>query len=309
MPERLDVAAATRSFLEAAVVEHGLSPRTVEAYRRDLERFQSFLGQRERRDVTAVERKHVLDFASELAASGLSPRSRARTLVALRRLLAHLRAKGVLSADPMENVELPRFDQKLPRLLSAEECEALIDAVEADSPLGLRDRAMLEVLYGSGLRVSELIALELAGVDRRGGWLRVRGKGGKERVVPLGAPALESIEDYIERGRPLLARASSREAEALFLTRRGGAMTRQNFFQRIRAIALKAGIPRERVSPHVLRHAFATDLLEGGADLRSVQAMLGHEHLVTTEIYTHVSKRRLRDTVETRHPRGSGRGG
>ena len=184
----------------------------------------------------------------------------------------------------------------------------LIDAAADGSPLGLRDHAMLEVLYGSGLRVSELIGLTLSGVDRRGGWLRVEGKGRKERLVPMGGAALESIERYLENGRPGLARASAQEVETLFLNRRGTAMTRQNFFQRIRGIARRAGISQDRVSPHVLRHAFATDLLEGGADLRSVQAMLGHEHLVTTEIYTHVSKGRLRDTVERHHPRGSGRG-
>lgn len=306
MPERLCVEDAVRAFLTAAVVERGLSPRTVEAYGRDLARFVAFLAESRLRDVRRIERRHVLGFAARLDEEGLAPRSRARALVALRGLIAHLRADGALQVDPMENVELPGFDRKLPRVLSAEESVALIEAAADDGPLGLRDQAMLEVLYGAGLRVTELVSLPLSGLDRRGGWLRVVGKGRKERVVPLGEPALEAIERYLEGGRPALARGSAREVDALFLSRRGTAMTRQNFFQRIRGIARRAGISQDRVSPHVLRHAFATDLLEGGADLRSVQAMLGHQHLVTTEIYTHVSRRRLRETVERRHPRGSG---
>jgi integrase/recombinase XerD len=165
---------------------------------------------------------------------------------------------------------------------------------------------MLEVLYGAGLRVSELVALPLGALDRRAGLLRVRGKGGRERVVPLGEPALAALEAWLVEGRPRWAKRSRRGSDAVFLTTRGGAMTRQNFFARLRILARRAGIPSDRVSPHVLRHSFATDLLEGGADLRAVQAMLGHADLATTQIYTHVSRDRLRDTVETHHPRGSG---
>jgi integrase/recombinase XerD len=165
---------------------------------------------------------------------------------------------------------------------------------------------MLEVAYGAGLRVSELVALPLAGLDRRAGLLRVLGKGRRERLVPLGEPALEALDAYLADGRPRLLRR--READAVFLTGRGAPMTRQNFFARLRTLALRAGVPRERVSPHALRHAFATDLLEGGADLRAVQSMLGHADLSTTQIYTHVSRRRLRETVERRHPRGAPRG-
>ena len=309
MAKRLGFEDALRSFLTAAVVERGLAPRTVEAYGRDLARFAAFLPESRLRDVTRIERSDVLGFAARLHQDGLAPRSRARALVALRGLVAHLRMQGVLQVDPMEEVELPSFDRTLPRVLSTEESVALIEAAADDGPLGLRDQAMLEVLYGSGLRVSELVNLPLSGLDRRGGWLRVQGKGRKERLVPLGGPALEAIERYLDGGRPALARGSRRDVDALFLSRRGSAMTRQNFFQRIRGIARRAGISEDRVSPHVLRHAFATDLLEGGADLRSVQAMLGHQNLVTTEIYTHVSRRRLRETVERRHPRGSGDAG
>jgi integrase/recombinase XerD len=165
---------------------------------------------------------------------------------------------------------------------------------------------MLEVLYGAGLRVSELVGLPRAALEQRGGWLRVVGKGRVERQVPLGEPALAAIARYLEEGWPALARRARREPEALFLTGRGAPMTRQNFFVRLRAITRRAGVPTDRVSPHVLRHAFATDLLENGADLRAVQTLLGHAQLSTTQIYTHVSRARLRDTVERRHPRGAG---
>ena len=180
-------------------------------------------------------------------------------------------------------------------------------AVDTGTPLGLRDRAMLEVLYGAGLRVSELVGLPLSGLDLRGGLLRVTGKGDKERVVPLGESALAAVDGYLAEGRDALLGDRRDETHALFLTRRGGPMTRQNFFTLLRKHARKAGVPAERVSPHVLRHAFATDLLDGGADLRSIQAMLGHADLSTTQVYTHVSRARLRDTVEERHPRGGGK--
>ena len=231
-----------------------------------------------------------------------------KPLLAVRRFLRHLGAAGALGEDPTEGVETPRFSQPLPRLLRSDEATQLIEAVDVGTPLGLRDRAMLEVLYGGGLRVTELIQLPLSALDARGGLLRVFGKGSKERIVPIGEPALRALDAWLERGRPILARASSRSADAVFLSRRGTSMTRQNLFNRLRGIARAAGIAQDRVSPHVLRHAFATDLLEGGADLRAVQTMLGHSDLSTTQIYTHVSRGRLRDTVEARHPRGAGKG-
>jgi integrase/recombinase XerD len=192
-------------------------------------------------------------------------------------------------------------------VLRPDETEALLRAAEGSDPLALRDRAMLEVLYGAGLRVSELVGLPLGAVDRNSGVLRVTGKGGRDRIVPLGEPALLALDDWLENGRPSLV--GSRSSAATFLSRRGTQMTRQNFFLRLQQLAIRAGLPRDRVSPHVLRHAFATDLLEGGADLRAVQSMLGHADLATTQIYTHVSRGRLRETVERRHPRGRGRRG
>jgi integrase/recombinase XerD len=302
-----DIGGAVDGFLLHVAVERGLSPRTVEAYGRDLARFAAHLEGVGVERVAQLRREHLAGFARALEAWGLAPRSRARALVATRRLLRHLGACGALEGDPGEGLVAPRLPRGLPRVLRPDESAALIEAAgEAPAPLGLRDRAMLEVLYGCGLRVSELVGLPLGGVDRRAGVLRVMGKGRKERLVPLGRPGLEALDAYLEQARPVLARGARRGSDAVFLSRRGGAMTRQNFFERLRGIARRAGIDRRRVSPHVLRHAFATDLLEGGADLRAVQAMLGHADLSTTQIYTHVSRGRLRDTVEARHPRGAG---
>jgi integrase/recombinase XerD len=296
-------------FLAHASVERGLSPRTIEAYARDLARFTRYLESQRVRAPAGVRREHLAGFAVELEAEGLGARSRARAMVATRRWLRHLGTLGALDADPTDGAVHPRFDRPLPRILRPDETVALIDATDPSTPLGLRDRAMLEVLYGAGLRVSELIALPLGGYEPRSGLLRVLGKGRKERIVPVGTPAIEALDAYLEGGRPALARASDGSCDAIFLSRRGTAMSRQNFFLRLRGIARRAGLPSERVSPHVLRHAFATDLLEGGADLRAVQSMLGHADLSTTQIYTHVSQRRLRSTVETRHPRGGRRRG
>ena len=182
----------------------------------------------------------------------------------------------------------------------------MIDAARGEEPTAWRDVAMIELLYGAGLRVSELVGLPLSGIDRQAGLLRVIGKGRKERIVPLGELAGRALDDYLERGRPLLAGERTGHEHAVFLTARGRPMTRQNFWKRLREHAIRAGLSADRVSPHVLRHAFATDLLEGGADLRAIQAMLGHADLSTTEVYTHVSRARLRETVEALHPRGSG---
>jgi integrase/recombinase XerD len=298
------LAAAVEGFLAAAAVERGLAPRTVEAYARDLARFADHLAQRGVEALADVRREHVTGFLGSLERQGLGARSRARALVAVRRWLRHVGAAGAAGDDPCQGVSLPRFDRHLPRVLRPDETAALIEAADPGTPLGLRDRAMLEVLYGSGLRVSELVGLPLSALDARAGLLRVRGKGGRERLVPLGAPGLVALEAWLVEGRPRLVRPGTRTRDAMFLSMRGAAMTRQNFFVRLRELARRAQIDSSRVSPHVLRHAFATDLLEGGADLRAVQAMLGHADLSTTQIYTHVSGARLRETVERRHPRG-----
>jgi len=295
------------AFLTHLTVERGLARRTVEAYGRDL---GNFVGELERGGIllaAAIERDHVTSFLRSLESRGLAPSSRARALVAVRRFARWLLATGVLKNDPLEGVLPPRRGQALPKVLRPDETEALLRAAEGPDPLSLRDRAMLEILYAAGLRVTELVTLPLAAIDRNAGIVRVIGKGSRERIVPLGEPALLALEDWLENGRPSLLRKGA--SPAAFLTRRGTPMTRQNFFQRLQQLAIRAGLPRDRVSPHVLRHAFATDLLEGGADLRAVQAMLGHADLATTQIYTHVSRGRLQETVEQRHPRGRRRPG
>jgi integrase/recombinase XerD len=298
------LAAEVDAFLTAASVERGLAPKTIEAYGRDLARFAAHLDGQGVGRLAEVGRAHVTGFLAAMEQRGLSPRSRARALVAVRRLLRFAGAAGGRGGDPTEGIVGPRLPRTLPHVLRPDETEALLAAVDGGTPLGLRDRAMLEVLYGAGLRVSEVVTLPLASVDFRAGLVRVRGKGGRERVVPLGAPALAALEVWLADGRPALARRAGRPSDAVFLSRRGAPMTRQNLFVRLRRIAAAAGIPSERVSPHVLRHAFATDLLEGGADLRAVQSMLGHADLSTTQVYTHVNRARLRASVESRHPRG-----
>jgi integrase/recombinase XerD len=303
----LALAAAVDAFLASAAALRGLSPATIEAYGRDLARLLAFLDGSGVTRPGQLTREHVTAFALCLERDGLGARSRARALVATRRFLRHLGAEGLVRGDPWQGTRLPRFERPLPRVLRADETAALIESVDAETPLGLRDRAMLEVLYGAGLRVSELVGLPLSGVDRRAGLLRVAGKGRRERVVPLGGPALEALDAWLADGRPRLARDARRAGDSVFLSQRGAPMTRQNFFVRLRGLALASGIPSAGVSPHVLRHAFATDLLEGGADLRVVQTLLGHADLGTTQIYTHVSRARLRETVEGRHPRGTGR--
>ncbi len=294
-------------FLRHIRIDRGLAANTLRAYASDLGRFVAHAGAAGISDPSGLTREHVASFTHRLEAEGLGARSRARALSSLRRMLAYAQTLDLLSQDPMEGIRGPRVRPALPRVLRPDESIALIDAVDPTSALGLRDRAMLELLYGAGLRVSELVGLPVSGVDRRGGLVRVLGKGSKERLIPIGQAALDSIEAYLADGRAAILGKRPDRSGALFLTRRGGAMTRQNFFTLLKALARRAGLPQEKVSPHVLRHAFATDLLEGGADLRAIQSMLGHADLSTTEVYTHVSQKKLRDTVERRHPRGSGR--
>jgi len=299
---------ACDAFLNRLAVEEGLSARTVEAYANDLRRFRGYLAEHGVERFDQIARDHLSGFLADLQDRGLAASSRARMRVSVRRLLREAQRIGELEEPSLELLRASRRTRTLPRILRREETRALIEAARTPDALGLRDGAMLETLYGAGVRVSELVGLPLSGLDRPGQLLRVVGKGRKERIVPLGEVASAAIDAYLERGRSVLLAGRPDRSHALFLTRRGHAMTRQNFFDRLRGHARRAGIAVERVSPHVLRHAFATDLLEGGADLRAIQSMLGHADLSTTEIYTHVSRSKLRETVESRHPRGAGAG-
>jgi integrase/recombinase XerD len=294
------------AFLTRLAVEEGLAPRTLEAYSGDLRHLRHHLSGRGISRVEVITRKDLAAFSAYLGDRSMAPSSRARILVAVRRLLRFAEEKGLIGADPIDALKAPKQPRTLPRILRPDETEALIAAAGTDDLLGIRDTAMLEILYGAGLRVTELVGLPLSAIDRRGQLLRVIGKGRKERLVPLGEVASRALDDYFAEARSILLGDRADREQVVFLTRRGTAMTRQNFFARIRGHARVAGFSADRVSPHVLRHAFATDLLEGGADLRAIQSMLGHADLSTTEIYTHVSRARLRETVESRHPRGAG---
>jgi integrase/recombinase XerD len=241
----------------------------------------------------------VVEFLSSLRSEGLGPRSVARTLHAVRGLYRFAVREGRIDRDPMENLKAPRVFRPLPRFLSARQVEALLAAPDVAEPLGLRDRAMLEVLYATGLRVSELAGLRAADVDLEVGLLSCLGKGGKERLVPLGQVAAGWVKRYLGEVRPLHAKG---EAGTLFVSRRGGRLSRMGIWGLVRRHALAAGVARV-LTPHVLRHSFATHLLERGADLRSLQAMLGHADISTTQIYTHVTRERLRQVYDQFHPR------
>jgi integrase/recombinase XerD len=282
-----------RRFLLA--LASGRSPRTVDAYRRDLDALARFRGG----PVVDATLDDLERWVAEMRAAGLAPSTVARRVSAVRSYFRHLTLIGRVTENPAASLKLPRRPRKLPRALSPAETERLIEAANGTTPRASRDRALVELLYGAGLRVSEAIGLEKSAVDLDDRIVRVLGKGGKERLVPLGRPAAESVRRYLALGRPHLDRRFRPE---LFLNARGGALTRAGAFLILRKLAEKAGLEPERVHPHLLRHSFATHLLEGGADLRSVQEMLGHADLGTTETYTHVSDTRRREVYFSAHP-------
>ena len=296
------IEAAIEGFLYALKVERNASVHTLDAYGRDVRRFADWLeAEHGTTDPGAVQTEHVQGFLRHLEAQGLGARSRARARTSLRQLYRFLIDEGLVEIDPTVLVDSPKFPEPLPVVLSTAQVETLLAAPDAGTPLGLRDKTMIEVLYSTGLRVSELVGLPNSAVDRSTGIAIVRGKGDKERLVPVGDRALGLINRYRVEARPLLDRKQT--CRTLFVTRRGNTMTRQNFWQRLRKYAALADIPG-KVSPHVLRHSFATHLLEHGADLRSLQAMLGHADIGTTQIYTHVTRARLKRIHADHHPRG-----
>jgi len=271
------------------------APRTVEAYRRDLEGLARSLGH----SPAAATTEELELWIADLRAQGLAPATVARRIAAARTFFRHLVLLGQREDNPGAELELPRRLRTLPRTLSPGEAERLIEAAAGTTPRALRDRALVELLYGAGLRVSEAVGLDRTGVDLDDRLVRCTGKGGKERIVPVGRHAAEALRLYLARGRPFLDR---RHRPELFLNARGGPLTRAGAFLIVRRLAEQAGLDPRRVHPHLLRHSFATHLLEGGADLRSVQEMLGHADLSTTELYTHVSDRRRRELYFQAHP-------
>jgi integrase/recombinase XerD len=298
MPPRVKSAITdsdVESFLALLAVQR--APKTVDAYRRDLQHFAEWLG-------AAPSRSSLEDlerYLAQLRADGFSPATIARRIAALRALFRHLVLVGSREDNPAAELSPPRRRRQLPRTLSPGEAERLIEAANGVTPRALRDSAIVELLYGAGLRVSELVALDRASVDVDERLVRALGKGSKERVVPIGRRAAEALRRYLARGRPHLDR---RHRPELFLNAQGGPLTRAGVFLILRKLAAKAGLEPERVHPHLLRHSFATHLLEGGADLRSVQEMLGHANLATTELYTHVSDQRRRELYYQAHPHG-----
>jgi integrase/recombinase XerD len=286
------------THLDRLSVERGLSPRSVEAYRRDLEGLGRWLAGRGV-EVSKASRADLAQYLQGRRAEGLSARSVARLISAIRGFFRFCAAEGVVAPDPSLHLGNPKLWATLPRSLSSPDVDALLGAPDTGTPLGLRDRAMLETLYASGLRVSELVRLERGRVDLETGTLLVLGKGGKERLVPIGREARRWVARYLREVRPAQDRNRSVH---LFLTERGSPMTRQRFWQLVELYARRAGI-RRRISPHVLRHSFATHLLERGADLRALQMMLGHADIATTQIYTHVSRGKLRRVYDEFHPR------
>ncbi len=278
-----------------AVSAARLAPRTVDAYRRDLTAFGGWLD----RSPSTCSTEDLERYVSELRAEGLAATTIARRIAAIRSFFRHQVLVGLREDNPAADVALPRRARKLPRTLSPGEAERLVEAAAGTTPRDLRDRALVELLYGAGLRVSEAVGLEKGGVDLDERLVRSIGKGGKERIVPLGRSAADALRRYLSRGRPFLDR---RHRPELFLNARGGPLTRAGAFLILRRLAGKAGLDPSRIHPHLLRHSFATHLLEGGADLRSVQEMLGHADLATTELYTHVTDRRRREAYFAAHP-------
>jgi integrase/recombinase XerD len=287
-------------FLDGIWLESGLSANTLAAYRTDLLAFQIWLAKKGL-TLEQVTRADLLAYLAANVRSGLSPRSSARHLSTLRRFYRYLLIQGRTQADPTADVRSPVIGRPLPKNISEQGVEKLLSTPPRDTALGSRDRAMLETMYASGLRVSELVGLTLNELDLTTGLVRVVGKGGRERIVPLGEEASESLREYLGQARSDILKAQL--TDAVFVTRRGGPMTRQAFWQLIKRYAQQAGIGAE-FSPHSLRHAFATHLLNHGADLRSVQMLLGHTDLSTTQIYTHVARARLQSLHGTHHPRG-----
>jgi integrase/recombinase XerD len=271
------------------------APRTVEAYRRDLAALAAWFD----RPIGGISTEQLEQYVAELRAAGLSPATIARRIAAIRSFFRHQLLLGARMDNPAGELDLPRRRRILPRTLSAAEAERLIDSANGTDPRALRDRALVELLYGAGLRVSEAVGLQKSSVDLDGRLVRCVGKGSKERVVPIGRQAAQALRRYLARGRPFL---DSRHRPELFLNAKGGGLTRAGAFLILRRLAAKAGLEPERVHPHLLRHSFATHLLEGGADLRSVQEMLGHADLATTELYTHVTDGRRRELYFQAHP-------
>jgi integrase/recombinase XerD len=298
----MEIAAAISSFLTHVQVEKGLATNTLSAYRRDLAKFEDFAKKR-KLALAAVKRDDLVDFLAGLYRQKLESKTVARHLVTLRNFFRHAQIQELISEDPTAHLESPKIRRSLPGYLRLDEVERLLELPDQTTPLGLRDRAMLEVLYSTGLRVSELTSLRVMDLDTKVGCVRCIGKGDKERIVPVGRKALAIVEKYLRDGRTaLIGTMKGNAGPYLFVNRRGGRISRVGVWKIFSSYGRKAGL-RVPLTPHMLRHSFATHLLERGADLRSVQLMLGHSDISTTQIYTHVVEERLKQIYKAHHPR------
>lgn len=290
----------TQKYLNYLIVEKGLSNNSIESYSRDITQYIDFLEKNKIKALDKADNAVILAWLVDLKKKGLAPRSRARHLVAVRGLYVYLTQEKDIKTNPVKDINIPKTGLILPKIISKDDIKKLLNIPTAE-PLGLRNQAMMEIMYGSGLRTSELVALNIQDINFDANFIRVIGKGSKERIVPLGSHARQSTQNWIKQGRPLMLKEII--SSYLFTARRGKPMTRQSFWKIIKKYALLANLSIE-ISPHALRHSFATHLIEGGADLRSVQEMLGHSDISTTQIYTHVSKEYLTKMHKKFHPRG-----
>lgn len=289
------------NFINYVLIEKGLAEQSVESYNRDLQRYAQFLADNQIDRLSENDTYHILKHLIDLRDEGLSPRSRSRHLVTLRSFYKFLYNEKILKKDPSKLIDFPKSGLKLPDTLNIDEVKKLLEAPDVAKSKGKRDAAMIELLYAAGLRVSELVNMKMNNLHLDASFIRVFGKGSKERIVPIGNYATDKLEDYIRNSRPFLLK--SYVSEYMFIARAGKPMTRQGFWKMLNKYSLIAKI-NKKISPHTLRHSFATHLLEGGADLRIVQTMLGHADISTTQIYTHISKEHLKNIHTKYHPRG-----
>ncbi|WP_261129246.1 site-specific tyrosine recombinase XerD [Bacillus sp. Marseille-Q3570] len=290
-----------QDYLHYLTVERGLSENTLQSYQRDLKQYTTFLMKElKHKELNEVRRNDIMTYLYQLKDAGRASTTIARTIASIRSFHQFLIRERVTDQDPSVHIETPKTERKLPKILSSQEVEDLMEAPEGNSAFGIRDRAMIELLYATGIRVSELIQLNLTDVHLTMGFVRCVGKGDKERIIPVGRMATEALNTYIENGRGKLLKKKTNDA--LFLNHHGNRLTRQGFWKILKKLSRAANIQKE-LTPHTLRHSFATHLLENGADLRAVQELLGHVDISTTQIYTHVTKTRLKDIYSTYHPR------
>ncbi len=290
------------NYLTYLKIERALSKNTIDAYRRDLLQYQNYLKKQGLGNMLELDRYDILNFLESLKQDGKSPNTIIRMVTSLRKFYEYLQAEGLCPQNPMQHIDTPKKAKTLPKVLSQEEVEALLDQVDLSSDLGIRDRAILEVMYATGLRISELLSLTMNDLHLEMGFIQVIGKGGKERIIPIGRVAKDWLEDYLTNSRPKLLDKHSADSSHVFLNYQGYPLSRQGLWKNIKKLAGQLGI-QSKMTPHTLRHSFATHLLENGADLRIVQELLGHADISTTQIYTHVSKERLQQVYHHYHPR------